>query len=241
MRIPLLSERFSQTERLFDSAKTEQVGRRQFIQGILIVGASLTALGSATEYASAQQFDDAEAWRDRVTGFVSTIFDPSRAQSINSQIQVANIDRAPSPTDLHTAYAAPWVFTDRAIDTKRVVCDNGFALVKFPLYDVQCPCRDWRDLNAAEIACITSSTEWSRFKCVVAPDSPRMPVEYADHADFRKAVQDVYNRKPEHFRVHYKRHFTTHSGRRRRAYLASDISQTSRQPEVTVFIGAEDI
>jgi hypothetical protein len=240
----ILNDNSSEFTGSLDSAGTEQIQRRRFLQGLIVAGFGLAGISSLSKHVFAQQFDDADAWRNQVTGFVGSVFDPYRAANINARIENANIARAPSPTDIHSAYSAPWIFTGSTIGTVKVICDNGFALDQFPLYDVQCPCRGNRDLNAAEIASITSSFERDRFGCVMAPNSPRMAaVEYNDHADFSNTVQQVYRRRPSDFRIHYKRHFTTHSGRTRRAFHVSDLAQvrSNGQPETKVFIGAEDI
>jgi len=243
MRTPTPSDNFSKTASLSDSLVADRIERREFIRRVIVAGVGVAGLAASSELASAQQFDDPEAWRYQVKGFVNTVFDPRRARDINSQIQDISMGRAPAASDIHSAYSAPWIFTSATIGTVRVVCDNGFALDRFPLYDAQCPCRDGRDLNAAEIASITSPFEINRLGCVVTPDSARMPVEYNDHANVRELIRSVYNRNPDDFRIHYKRHFTTHRGRRHRTYYASDHARLTPQgqPEKTLFVGPEDI
>jgi hypothetical protein len=243
MRTPTPSDDFSKAASLSDSLLSGRIERRDFIRNILVAGIGVASLASSTKLVSAQQFDDADAWRSQVQGFVNAVFDPRRARDINSQIQDISMGRAPVPSDIHSTYSAPWVFTGATIGTVRVICDNGFALDQFPLYDAQCPCRNGRDLNAAEIASITSPFETSRLGCVVTPNSARMPVEYNDHAEVSELIRSVYNRNPNNFRIHYKRHFTTHRGRRHTAYYASDNARLTPQgqPEKTLFVGPEDI
>lgn len=190
----------------------------------------------------AQQFDDADAWRDQVQNLTERL-DSSLAEEIKPQIRNANLVRRPEGTDTHTAYASPLVFDSWNLREHKVVCNNGYAIKKFPLYAVSCTCEEHRDLNHFEIGSFISSDEYNRFNCVLAPAGPRRAfdnTQYSDHArqDFSNTVARHYRRDPTPYRVHYHRRVTTHDGTtKRRAYLASYSPKAT--PEV--FIGSEDI
>lgn len=190
----------------------------------------------------AQQFDDADAWRDQVQNLTERL-DSSLAEEIKPQIRNANLVRRPEGTDTHTAYASPLVFDSWNLRERKVVCNNGYAIKKFPLYAVSCTCEEHRDLNHFEIGSFISSDEYNRFNCVLAPAGPRRAfdnTQYSDHAkqDFSNTVARHYRRDPARYRVHYHRRVTTHDGTtKRRAYLASYSPKAT--PEV--FIGSEDI
>ena len=108
MRTPTPSDNFSKTASLSDSLVADRIERREFIRRVIVAGVGVAGLAASSELASAQQFDDPEAWRYQVKGFVNTVFDPRRARDINSQIQDISMGRAPAASDIHSAYSAPW-------------------------------------------------------------------------------------------------------------------------------------
>ncbi|HMF55719.1 MAG TPA: hypothetical protein VK619_05130 [Pyrinomonadaceae bacterium] len=191
----------------------------------------------------AQQFDNPDAWRHQVQNLTSTL-DFSLGSEINPQIMNANLVERPDATDTHTAYASRLLFNGWNLRERKVVCDNAYAIQKFPLYDVSCTCEQYRDLNYSEIGSFISSYEYNRFKCVLVPAGPREgfddDTEYSDHAkqDFSNTVARRYGRDPNSYHVHYHRRVATHNGtKKRRVFLATNLAQGRHE----VFIGDEDI
>jgi hypothetical protein len=169
--------------------------------GLVGVGLALSPKGLFA------QPSDVGVWRDRVTGFVYTVCNDRRAQAINEQLFRARLEYAPSATDFHSYYSAPYVFVGTTIDPEEVICGNGFEVNRFPFYDVACPCRGVNDLNGHEIRRITNSKEMEYYGCVLAPSSRRMAVEARDHADYLRTIS-YYPYDPADFNVAYKRTFT---------------------------------
>lgn len=190
----------------------------------------------------AQQFDTPDDWRDQVQRLTSRL-DSSLGGEVNPQIRNANLVERDDPTSTHTAFASKYIFDGWNLQEHKVVCDNAYAIKRFPLYDVSCTCEEYRDLNYFEIGSFISSEEYDRFGCVLVPAGPRRGfdnTQYSDHArqDFSNTVARHYQRDPTPYRVHYHRRVSTHDGStKRRAYLASYSPKAT--PEV--FIGSEDI
>jgi hypothetical protein len=224
-------------ESLFDESGGEQIdsfeekasltSRRQFLKtiGIACVGLAVSS-DHILAASSAKPESEAMIWRDRVTGFVFTVCSDSRARVINSRLAQASIVQAPSSRGFHSLFSAPFIFVGVDIDPEKVTCGNGFEVRSFPYYDVECPCRSTNDLNAIEIRSISNAGEIERFGCVLAPASQRMPMEYQDHALYRRLVSE-YNLNPDDFDVGYKRVFTG----RGKAHLGYQIThKTKRGP-----------
>ncbi|MDQ3802712.1 MAG: twin-arginine translocation signal domain-containing protein [Acidobacteriota bacterium] len=203
MREPLLEDSFSHPAYSSESEKAPQVERRQFLKTAGLAGVSLAL---APRVALAQSSDMAR-WRDRVTGFVYTVCSDSRARAITSLLYSARIEWAPRTRDFHYYYAAPLIFVGTTISPEEVICGNGFEVNQFPFYDERCPCGSIADLNAFEIRRVTNASEINYYGCVLAPASRRLPLEYADHANYRRTASKLYDMDPDQFKPEYKRVF----------------------------------
>jgi hypothetical protein len=185
---------------------------------------------------------EAMRWRDRVTGFVYTICDnEGRARRISGELYRATIYLAPRATDFHFYYAAPYIFVGAEISPEEVICGNGFEVNRFPYYDVQCPCRGINDLNAFEIRRISNGKEIEYYGCVLAPYGRRNPLQYADHADYRRTMRS-YGLNPEEFTPEYKRVFTG-KGRGYPGYQVAHRTETGSNglPKRDVLLSSENI
>jgi hypothetical protein len=237
MRELLLDDSFSHPAYPSDPEKSLHVQRRQFMKAVGLIGVSL-ALFPEDVFA---QDSEAGLWRDRVTGFVETVCSDRRATSINSLLYAANIYRAPRTTDFHYYYSAPFIFVGTIISPEEVICGNGFEVNRFPFYDVRCPCAGITDLNAFEIRRITNKNDIKQYGCVLAPHSTRMPLAYADHADYRRTAS-VYGLDPDKYQPDYKRVFKG-KGRAYRGYQITDKTQvgSNGKPIRDILLSSEDI
>jgi hypothetical protein len=246
----LLSDVLSPSAPSFGTGKSRPVMRRQFLKTVGVAGVALAGLALSSKYGFAwtrsaglacQEPPEAGAWRDRVTGFVYSVCDNGRAREMESLISSARVAYRPNTNNFHYYFSAPLIFVDTSIDPEEVICGNGFALNRYPFYDVRCPCGGINDLNAFEIRRVTNSKEIDRFGCILAPHSERTPVEYSDHADYRQTVSD-YSLNPDQFDAPYKRVFKGR-GRARYGYQISHKTQvgTNNKPLVDVLLSSQDI
>lgn len=183
----------------------QNVNRRKFLQamGVVGVGLALSPMGASAKAVNAG------VWRDRVTGFVYTVCSERRAEAINSRLFSATLEYAPPPRSFHSFFGAPFVFVNTAIPPEEVICGNGFQVMQFPLYDVECPCGGLSDLNSHEIRRITNSKEMAYYKCVLAPVSQRRRPDAADHADYQQTLR-YYPYSPNEVSLEYVRDFAGH-------------------------------
>lgn len=237
MRELLLDDDFSQPAYSPEPEKPIHLGRRPFIKTIGLIGVGL-AVSSKAVFA---QSDEAGRWRDRVSGFVYAVCNSRRADAISAQIYRAGLQYAPATSNFHYSFAAPLIFVGMTISPEEVICGNGFEVNRFPFYDVRCPCGNITDLNAHEIKRVTNGKEMAQYGCVLAPASNRVPLEYADHADYRRTVAE-YGLNPDQYKPEYKRVFTGH-GRAYRGYQIADKTQVgpNNKPLRDVLLSSDDI
>ncbi|MDQ3802714.1 MAG: twin-arginine translocation signal domain-containing protein [Acidobacteriota bacterium] len=210
MRDILLDDGPVATTHLNGRGHTSQISRRRFLQAVGLAGVAIALSPSD----SSAQSSDMARWRDRVTGFVYTVCSDSRARAITSQLDRARVEWAPRTRDFHYYYAAPLIFIGTTIGPEEVICGNGFEVNQFPFYDVRCPCNGISDLNAFEIRRVTNASEIRYNGCVMAPISRRIPLENADHANYRRTAS-AYGLNPDEYTPEYKRVFR---GRSRAVY-----------------------
>lgn len=237
MRELLLDDSFSQPVDAPEPGKPVQLGRRLFMKTIGFVGVGL-ALSSKAVFA---QNNEAGLWRDRVSGFVHTVCNSRRADSISAHIYRAGLQYTPPTNDFHYYYAAPFIFVGMTISPEEVICGNGFEVNRFPFYDERCPCGNITDLNAFEIRRVSNGKEMARYGCVLAPASNRTRLEYADHADYRRTASE-YGLNPDLYKPEYKRVFAGR-GRAYRGYQISDRTQVglNNKPVRDVLLSSQDI
>lgn len=237
MRELLLDDSFSQPAYSPEPEKAIQFGRRPFIKTLGLIGAGLAL---APKVALAQD-NEAGRWRDRVSGFVYTVCDSRRANTISTQIYKAGLQYTPTTSDFHYSFAAPLIFVGMTISPEEVICGNGFEVNRFPFYDVRCPCGSITDLNAFEIKRVTNGKEIAQYGCVLAPASNRTPLQYADHSDYRRTAGS-YGLNPDQYTPEYKRVFVGH-GRAYRGYQIADKTQVgpNNKPIRDVLLSSEDI
>lgn len=223
----------------------QSVNRRRFLQTIGVAGAGLLFAPKDAFSAEPVQNADAGRWRDRVTGFVSSVFEgSSKGEAINSRLYSAALYYAPDSSDFHSRFWAPYVFSIR-IGNEIVICSNGFEVDRFPYYATSCPCGSMTDLNAWEIRRIINPKEKASYGCVVVPTGERTRFEYSDHADYRKTfgyypdLGDISD-----YRVEYKRVF--HSKPKRKSYYAYGVVHKTEvaangKPIKDVLLSADDV
>lgn len=237
MREPLLENSFSHPTYSSESEKSPQVKRRQFLQTAGLVGVGLAL---APKVVLAQNSDFAR-WRDTVNGFVYAVCDDRRAEVITSQLSSIRLDWRSRNRNFHYYYSASLIFVG-ATSPEEVMCGNGFEVNQFPFYDAQCPCGSIADLNAFEIRRIINATEIKYYGCVLTPHGRRMPVEYADHANYRR-VASSYDYNPDRYVPEAKRIF---KGNGRAVYgfqIAdkADLDAGVSKPKRDVLLSSEDL
>lgn len=212
--------------------------RRQFLQTLGIFGVA-AALSPKSLFAQAPS--EAKEWRELVNQFIYKVSGGSEADAMVNQLNRTSVyyeSRDGMP--LHPAYSSPYVFVGSTIGPRRVICENGFQVVKLPYYDSGCPCRGVNDLNGTEIYRVTDPDEIKRFGCVLVPDGPRSQIDYSDHAHWVGAAKE-YDMKVDDWQVTYKRRL---AGPRRSHTAYHFVHRTRRNAHgkpVTDFIVPSDL
>lgn len=238
MREPLLEDSFSRPVYSSESEKATPFKRRQFLQTVGLAG---VALALAPKVVLAEDSDFVR-WRDTVTGFIYTVCeDRRRADWIVSQVSNARLRWASPTRDFHYYYAAPILFVGTTVSPVEVICGNGFAVDLYPFYDQQCPCGSINDLNAHEMKRVANANEIKEYKCVLTPYDRRSPLEYADHANYRRTASN-YGLNPDQYEPVAKRVFR---GKRRAVYGFQIVEKTpsgpNGKPKKDVLLSSEDI
>lgn len=235
----LLSDELSPNINYSCTESGQGSNRRTFLKTAAVASAGLGLALVASKSAFAQS-NEAGIWRDRVTHFIYTVSSQRRAPVLINQLSRASISWAPATRDFHYFFAAPLIFVGATIDPEVVICSNGFEVNRFPLYDINCPCSGVNDLNAFEIKRISHAAEITRLGCVVAPHSTRQPLQYADHAEYRRTAAE-YGLNPDSFKPEYKRVFRG-NGRSRKGFHVShrtDVGANGK-PLRDVLLSSED-
>jgi len=179
--------------------------RRHFLQTLGLIGVAAT-LSPKSLFAQAPS--EAKEWRDMVNRFIYSVADRPQANAMTAQLNRTPLYyQSREGLELHAAYSSPHIFVGSTIDPQRVICENGFQVVKLPYYDSGCPCRRVNDINASEIYRVTDPAEINRFGCVLVPDGPRSQLDYSDHAHYVGETARKYELNVNEWYVPYKRRF----------------------------------
>lgn len=236
-REPLLEDSFSQPTYPSAPDKAPQLKRRQFLQTAGLAGAGLILV---PEVVLAQDSDHVR-WRDTVSGFVYTVCSDRRANAITSRLNGIRLARRAGTRDFHYYYSASLIFVGE-IDPVEVMCGNGFQVNQFAFYDARCPCGSITDLNAFEIRRVTNSGEITRYNCVLTPHGTRVPVEHADHANYRRTAAS-YGLNPDRYHPEAKRVFQG-KGRAVHGFQIADkedLEANVSKPRRDVLLSSEDL
>lgn len=201
MRDILLDDGPSAAPRPDEPGKTLRPDRRQFL---CVVGLAGVGLALAPGAAMAQRGDFAR-WRDTVNGFVYSVCNDRRAQTITSQLDGMSLEWRHPTREFHYYYSASVIYVG-TLSPVEVICGNGFEVNRFPFYDARCPCESVTDLNAFEIRRVINAVEINHYGCVLAPLGRRTSLEYADLANYRRTAAS-YNLDPDLYMPEYKRVF----------------------------------
>jgi hypothetical protein len=213
--------------------------RRHFLQTLGLVGV-VAALSPRSLLA--QVPSEEKQWRDLVNRFIYVVAEPSQARAMTTQLNRTPVEfESREGTPLHMAYSSPYVFVGSSISPRRVICENGFQVVRLPYYDRNCPCGSGNDVNATEMYRVTDPDEIKRFGCVMVPDGPRTQIDYSDHAHYIGRTAEEYGLNVNDWTVPYKRRLV---GPRRAHTGYQFVHRTRRNVHgkpVTDFIVSSDI
>jgi hypothetical protein len=159
--------------------------RRQFLKTVGMVGVGLTLWPKDTLAIAPSEADD---WIQTVLILICAIFDCRKAEELRSLLYAMGVHDAPAATTFHERYRVPYLFGRPGIDPVHAICQNGFQITGYPYYDAEFPCRNFSDLNHAEIMAIASPHEIQRFDCVLTATGSREPLEANDHAVYQELL-----------------------------------------------------
>lgn len=227
------------SEAKFNVDDDRGINRRQVLKGLGIVTATLVL---APKSLLAQTDSEAQEWRDLVHKFIFTVSNGPQARAMESQLEQMTMYRVTrSRPSFHWAYASEFIFDGSRITSQQVICGNGFQIIELPSYDADCPCNDFRDLNRAEIATVIDPFERERFGCVLAPASPRVPLNN-DHARYvGKAAAEYRDRDLNDWYVPAERQMIGNGRVRTGFHLVHRTQKTPSGKPKTDFIVSSDI